>query len=254
MDISNISYYRLFGDEGILTKVAETEGLSLLHHITSRDVDALFSTYLLVMTPLLIGGWLIGSRCKMVPTPLQLAAEYIVGFVDEVCRDSMGDKIGRSFTPFIATTFLFIAFANYAGIWIPFGTSEPTSVINLPLSLGLLGFVVSLLVAFKYKGVFGYFRELIMEPIPIIMFPLNVIGELSKIVSISFRLFGNILGGAIIIAVVSDLVAYFVLPVGLVAFFGIFVGTIQAFVFMMLTLTYISMNIDVPEEQEEAAQ
>ena len=90
-----------------------------------------------------------------------------------------------------------------------------------------------------------------MEPIPIIMFPLNLVGELSKIVSISFRLFGNIMGGAVIIQVVSWLVGYIVLPIGLYGFFGIFVGTIQAFVFTMLTLAYIAQGVELDEEEEE---
>jgi len=67
--------------------------------------------------------------------------------------------------------------------------------------------------------------------------------KLAKVVSISFRLFGNILGGAIIILVVSSLVNYVVFPVGLNLFFGIFVGTIQAFVFTMLALSYIGAEI-----------
>jgi len=73
--------------------------------------------------------------------------------------------------------------------------------------------------------------------------PLNVISEMSKVVSISFRLFGNIIGGSIIIVVVSTLVANVVLPVGLDLFFIFFVGTVQAFVFTMLTLTYIAVAI-----------
>ena len=70
-----------------------------------------------------------------------------------------------------------------------------------------------------------------------------MVGELSKAVSISFRLFGNILGGSIIILVVSSLVKFIILPVGLSLFFGMFVGTIQAFVFTMLALTYIGAEI-----------
>jgi len=72
---------------------------------------------------------------------------------------------------------------------------------------------------------------------------LDIVSEFSKVISISFRLFGNILGGAIIIVVVSSLVSYIVLPVGLNLFFGIFVGTVQAFVFTMLALTYIGVEI-----------
>ena len=74
-------------------------------------------------------------------------------------------------------------------------------------------------------------------------FPLNVVGELSKIISISFRLFGNIIGGGIIIIVVSHLTYSLVLPLFLDGFFVFFVGTVQAFVFTMLTLTYIAVAI-----------
>ncbi len=75
------------------------------------------------------------------------------------------------------------------------------------------------------------------------MAPLNIIGELAKVISISFRLFGNIMGGAIIIIVVSYLVYGILLPPLLNLFFGLFVGTVQAFVFTMLTLVYIAVQV-----------
>jgi len=95
--------------------------------------------------------------------------------------------------------------------------------------------------ALRVKGWRAYVREY-FQPF-FLMFPLNVIGELAKVVSISFRLYGNIMGGSIIIYVVSGLVRQLVLPPLLNAFFGVFVGTVQAFVFAMLTLTYISVAI-----------
>jgi len=77
-----------------------------------------------------------------------------------------------------------------------------------------------------------------------IMAPLNIIGELAKVISISFRLFGNIMGGAIIILVVSYLTFSIITPPFLNAFFGMFVGTIQAFVFTMLTVVYIAVQVN----------
>ena len=96
--------------------------------------------------------------------------------------------------------------------------------------------------ALKVKGVWGHLKNY-LHPGKNPLFLLDIIGELSKVVSISFRLFGNVLGGAIIILVVSSLVSYVVFPVGLNLFFGMFVGTIQAFVFTMLALTYIGVEI-----------
>jgi F-type H+-transporting ATPase subunit a len=75
------------------------------------------------------------------------------------------------------------------------------------------------------------------------LMPLNVVGEVAKVISISFRLFGNTLGGGIIIIVVSHLIWGLVLPPFLYGFFNFFVGTVQAFVFTMLTLVYISVQI-----------
>ena len=104
-----------------------------------------------------------------------------------------------------------------------------------------MGFVIAHYVAIKTKGLKAYIKEY-FQPI-FFMMPLNLIGELAKIVSISFRLFGNIMGGSIIILVVSYLTYNILLPPFLNAFFGLFVGAIQAFVFTMLTLVYISVQV-----------
>ena len=114
-------------------------------------------------------------------------------------------------------------------------------VLLTPLALGLMGFVVAHHAGIKSKGFKAYAREY-FQPM-FFMMPLNLIGEMAKIVSISFRLFGNIMGGSIIILVVSHLTYSLVLPPLLNAFFGLFVGTIQAFVFTMLTVVYISVQI-----------
>jgi F-type H+-transporting ATPase subunit a len=125
------------------------------------------------------------------------------------------------------------------------GFEEPTKDINVPLGMALL-FV--LLIGhgshIRYHGLKAYLLDY-FSPGGIIgcaMFFLNVVGKFAEVVSISFRLFGNIFGGAVIIAVVSGLLHYIIMPIGLYGFFGVFVGTVQAFVFTMLALTYISMG------------
>ncbi len=239
-DIGKMKYYDFVGG---WIEPAQRTWLT----VTDKDLQTLLSTFV-IMIILLMVGWLIGRNPRLIPSYPQLFLESIVGFVDGLCQESLGKELGRSFTAFIGTLFIFLLTCNYIGV---FGFKEPTLDINLPLGLGLLGFVIAVYQAMKFKGFFGYFWELLMEPIPIIMFPLNVIGELSKIVSISFRLFGNIMGGAVIIQVVSWLVGYIILPIGLYGFFGIFVGTIQAFVFTMLTLAYIAQGVELEEEEEE---
>ncbi len=134
---------------------------------------------------------------------------------------------------------MFLTLSNRLGIIPHLG--EPTKDLNTPLSLGVMGFIIAHYAGIRAKGYKKYLKEY-CEPI-FFMMPLNVIGELAKIVSISFRLFGNIMGGSIIILVVSYLTYSLILPPFLYAFFGLFVGTIQAFVFTMLTVVYISVQV-----------
>jgi F-type H+-transporting ATPase subunit a len=134
---------------------------------------------------------------------------------------------------------MFLVISNWIGI-LPH-LEEPTKDLNTPLGLGIMGFIIAHYAGIKSKGIKMYLKEY-CAPI-FFMMPLNVIGELAKVVSISFRLFGNIMGGSIIILVVSYLTYSVLLPPFLYAFFGIFVGTIQAFVFTMLTIVYISVQV-----------
>ena len=162
----------------------------------------------------------------------------MVGAFKDLAHDALEEK-GKTYFPLILTLFIFLVLSNWLGI-IPF-LSEPSRDLNTPLSLGLLGFAIAHYVGIRTKGLKTYLKAY-AEPI-FFMAPLNVIGEVAKVVSISFRLYGNIMGGSIIILVVSDLVYQLILPPFLYGFFGLFVGTIQAFVFTMLTLVYISVQM-----------
>ena len=175
------------------------------------------------------------------PSKPQVLFEMMYSFFEEFVNDTLGVAYSY-YTPYILTIFLFIWFSNMIGL-IPIpGFMEPTRNLNVPLGIGIIAILVVHGTAIKVKGIWGHFRNY-LNPIENPLFLLDIVGEVSKVVSISFRLFGNILGGAIIILVVSSLVKYLLFPVGLNLFFGIFVGTIQAFVFTMLALTYIGVEI-----------
>ncbi|GAB6062643.1 F0F1 ATP synthase subunit A [Deferrisoma palaeochoriense] len=191
-----------------------------------------------VMALLLALAVYAARRPYLVPSPFQAAVETVVEAFRDLVNESLG-KLGPRYFAFIASLFLFILVSNWIGV-VPL-LQEPTRDLNTTLALGLLGFVVAHATALRVKGLRAYVKEY-FQPF-FFMFPLNVIGEAAKVVSISFRLYGNIMGGAIIIAVVSRLVHHLILPPFLYAFFGLFVGTVQAFVFAMLTLTYISVAI-----------
>ncbi len=188
------------------------------------------------------------TRIKQVPTRLQLLLEMVVEMFDNLTRSTLGER-GRAYLPYIGSLFLFIWFSNMMGV-IP-GFEEPTRDVNTTLALALFIVIpVAHLSGIKAKG-WGFLKEY-FEPgfvihgkwLPnIFMFPLNLVGEVGKAISLPFRLFGNIFGGAIIIVVISQLVQYAILPPFLIFFFGIFVGTIQAFVFAMLALTYTAVAV-----------
>ncbi|MBW1980357.1 MAG: F0F1 ATP synthase subunit A [Deltaproteobacteria bacterium] len=192
-----------------------------------------------VMALTVVFAWLATRRKARVPGPWQHISELLVEWFKDLVREALGEEYVRRYFPLICALFIFLLLCNWIGI-IPF-LSEPTKDINTTLGLGIMGFFIAHGTAIKKKGLKLYIKEY-FQPI-FFMMPLNVVGEIAKVISISFRLFGNIMGGGIIIIVVSQLLYGLVLPPFLYAFFGLFVGTVQAFVFMMLTLVYISVQI-----------
>ncbi|MFO7666365.1 MAG: F0F1 ATP synthase subunit A [Desulfobacterales bacterium] len=193
----------------------------------------------IVICVLLVFGFLTIRKRGMLPGPFQVIGEFIVSALYQLTEDAMDEELAKKYSPLICALFLFLVFSNWISL-IPH-MEEPTKDLNTPLSLGLMGFVLSHYEGIKAKGIKEYIKSY-FEPM-FFMMPLNVIGELAKVVSISFRLFGNIMGGSIIILVISYLSYSLIIPPVLNLFFGIFVGTIQAFVFTMLTIVYISVQV-----------
>ncbi|HSO19896.1 MAG TPA: F0F1 ATP synthase subunit A [Desulfosarcina sp.] len=184
-------------------------------------------------------GFVASRKRRPLPSRLQILGELIVLQFYGLTEEALGRRHAKTYAPLICALFIFLLVSNWLGM-LPH-LEEPTRDLNTPLSLGILGFVVAHYVGIREKGLKDYAKAY-FQPVFFLM-PLNVIGELAKIVSISFRLFGNIMGGAIIILVVSYLTFSVLLPPFLNIFFGLFVGTIQAFVFTMLTVVYISVQL-----------
>ena len=207
------------------------------HNITI-NLEVVLMTWIVFMI-LIALGVAFTRKSGILPGPLQALGELIVTALYELTEDALGKELAKTYAPMICALFLFLLLSNWLGL-IPH-LDEPTKDLNTTLSLGLMGFCIAHYAGIKSKGFKAYAKEY-FQPI-FFMMPLNVIGELAKIVSISFRLFGNIMGGSIIILVVSHLIFSIVLPPFLYAFFGLFVGTIQAFVFTMLTVVYISVQV-----------
>jgi F-type H+-transporting ATPase subunit a len=189
---------------------------------------------------IIIGAFFVSKKLRFLPSKIQICFEFLYTFFESLMNETLGDK-AKKFIPYIITLFLFIFISNWSSL-IPIpGIGEPTKNLNTPLGLGIMAIMVVYFKKKKKKGIKDYLKGY-CEPL-VFLLPLNLVGEVAKLVSISFRLFGNIFGGAIICLVVSLLTKNIIVPVGLNMFFTMFAGTIQAFVFTMLSLTYLSIEI-----------
>jgi len=207
-------------------------------HTLTFNLEVIGYTWI-VISILLLFGILSSRRKSIVPGPLQIVGELFIENLFGLAEETLDKEMAKKYGPLICALFMFLVLSNWLGI-IPH-LEEPTKDLNTPLSLGLMGFFIAHYAGIKTRGLKAYLQGY-AEPF-FFMIPLNIIGELANVVSISFRLFGNIMGGSIIILVVSFLTYSIVLPPFLNAFFGLFVGTIQAFVFTMLTTVYISLQV-----------
>ena len=193
----------------------------------------------IVMGALILFAFLATRKAGIIPNPFQVIAEMLISAFYSLVRDALDEDMAKKYFPLICGLFMFLLLCNWIGAIPKF--HEPTKDLNTTLGLGLIGFVVAHYSGIKVKGFKAYSKDY-FHPI-FFMAPLNLIGELAKVVSISFRLYGNIMGGSIIILVVSNLIFSLLAPPFLVLFFVFFIGCIQAFVFTMLTLVYISLQV-----------
>ncbi len=229
-------------------------------HIPMGGVNmATIYTTWIVMGFLIVFGMFMLDKPQIIPSRSQAFIEIILEGFLKLCEDTLGPQMGRKYFPYVMTVFLFILTSNYLPL-IPIHLFEekPTRDLNTTLGLGLMAFFVAHISGIKVKGFLGYLKHY-FEPfikigkieIPNFIFaPLHIVGEVGKVVSHSFRLFGNITGETIIIVVVTNLVHFWLLPPVLNVYFIMLIGAIQAFVFTMLALTYLSIQVRHEDEEE----
>ncbi len=183
-----------------------------------------------------------------------IVLKYVEGFKTLLNQTLLSAPVNH--LAFIGSLFTFIVCCNTI-TFIPF-VEEPTKDLNTTLALGLISFFYVQINAIQHKGWKEYLHDFI-QPF-FLMFPLHVIGKITSIISLSFRLFGNIFGGYVISSLYFQLAASSIFAqifclcsgfnLGIYLVFGFFEGIVQAFVFAMLTLTYLSMEIAPQEESE----
>ncbi len=200
---------------------------------------------LLIVILFLIGLSVAGNiairHATEVPTKFQNVIELIIESLDGVINSTMGEKKAKNFLNYISTIFLFIFLSNISGL---FGLRPPTADYGVTFSLGITTFALITISKFKYKKVKGVIRDL-CSPWPI-WAPINIIGDIAVPISISLRLFANVLSGTIMMALIYGLLNWIAIgwPAALHVYFDLFSGAIQTYVFCMLTMTYVSNAMD----------
>jgi len=190
-----------------------------------------------VMIFLIVCGAIAAKSISLIPGKAQNFFEIVISGMEEFMVDITGDE-GRWFFPIIATLFLYIATCNLCGL-IP-GFFPPTASINTTLSCAIPVFVFTHYIGVKYHGV-KYIKHFLgpvwwMSPL---IFVIELIGHLARIMSLSFRLFGNIMGHELVLAILFLLAGAFLAPLPIMAM-GIFVSFVQAFVFFLLSIMYFA--------------
>ena len=177
------------------------------------------------------------------PSGFLNVVELMVEKIDGMVIANMGAKDGMQFANYIGTLFAFILVCNLSGL---FGLRPPTADYGCTLSLALITFFLIHITGFRYQGV-GHVTGLFK---PLLLSPINIIGEIATPISMSLRLFGNVLSGTVLMALIYGLLPKVILwfwPGALHVYFDVFSGCIQTYVFCMLTMVYISNNFNEEE-------
>lgn len=225
-----------FGIHQIVT-FFEIDGMKF--GLTTTHINTLF-----VMVVLTAFGLYVRKRLQtfeMKPrSKFQIIIELLVDTFGNFTVSTMGEK-NKRFAHFYGPMFLFILLSNWLGL---IGLRPPTADIATTFALSLTTFFMIHYYGVRAKGP-GYFKGF-LEPIPLLL-PLNIVGELANPISLSFRLFGNILGGTIIMGLFYAMMPIYLqlgIPSVLHLYFDVFAGALQTLIFVMLSMTFVSSAME----------
>ncbi len=220
------------------------------------DVDTIWSTVAAIVIIVSMGLYIRAKATSGVPGKFQLVWEMGVQAVEQQVQGSIGPE-GMSVVPLAVTLFVFILVANWFSVlgigseveWL--GT--PTADINMTLALALIVIIPVHIASVRNRGWVGYFKHYASQPFPKFLFPVNVfinaVEEIAKPLTLALRLFGNLLSGGLMLALIAALGVWTIshVPIGDVAtlilnpvwkLFDLAIGAIQAFIFSLLTILY----------------
>ena len=206
-----------------------------LGHFAHAYVHVIYSWVVMIL--LITLGAIAAKSVKMIPSKGQNVFEIIISGMEDFMISVTGEQ-GRWLFPLAATVFLYIATCNLIGL-VP-GFFPPTASLNTTASCALTVVIFTHMIGLKYHGIkyIKHFLGPVWWMIPII-FPIEVIGHVARILSLSFRLFGNMMGHELVLGILLALAGLFFAPLPLMAL-GIFVAMVQAFVFFLLSIMYFT--------------
>lgn len=215
--------------------------------ITTTHVSLLIVVIALTVFAILANKAIKKAKPEDVPGPFLNVIEMLVEAVDNLTKSNMGSR-GAQFSNYIGTLFAVILLSNISGL---FGLRPPTADYGVTLPLALITFVLIHFNGFKYEKA-GHITKLFQ---PVLLTPINIIGEVATPLSMSLRLFGNVLSGTVMMGLIYGLVPKiiqaFLWPLFgvLHVYFDVFSGAIQSYVFCMLTMVFIAQNF--PEDDAQ---
>lgn len=204
-----------------------------------------------IMLGLTIFAYFASKKFDKVPGKFQNVVEILVDSIYNLTKQTMGEDKLR-FAPYMGTIMIFIGISNISGL---FGLRPPTADVNTTLGLSMITFFMIHYNGIRSHGLKDYGKGF-LEPIPFLL-PLNIISELANPISLAFRLFGNIVGGLIIMLLLYNALGAISTAVGIAIpifqigvpavlhiYFDLFAGVLQSFIFTMLTMVFVSMQMD----------
>ncbi|MBI9075801.1 MAG: F0F1 ATP synthase subunit A [Desulfatibacillum sp.] len=193
------------------------------------------------MAILILLGLLAAKTINMIPGKAQNVLEVIVGGLEDFMVGVVGEE-GRWFLPLAATLFLYILVCNLMGL-LP-GFFPPTANVNTPLSCAIVVFCFTHFLGIKHHGVkyVKHFMGPILALTPLFLI-LEIISHFARVLSLTFRLFGNMMGHELVLMILFMLAGAFLAPLPIMAM-GILVAVVQAFVFFMLSIMYFSGSME----------
>ncbi|MCX6507769.1 MAG: F0F1 ATP synthase subunit A [Actinobacteria bacterium] len=225
------------------------------------DIDIVAST--LLAAAIVLGLFFAAAKKAQkndgVPGKLQLSFEILIEQIGELAESAIGKKHYKRFMPLSLTLFLFILVCNWLGalpaIMVNIHDAEyellppPTSDVNLPLAMAMVVIVWVNFESIRARGIGGYAAHF-FQPFKALA-PINLIEEIIKPVTMTFRLFGNMFSGLLMIMVMTTLLPIYALPFGELIWkpFDMGIGVIQAFIFMLLTILYFGMAMSHHDDE-----